>query len=78
MQHHFRGKDLLKLADFTPEEVGYLVDTAIDLKRRHAMGEIYQPLVGKTFAMIFEKLSTRTRVSFQAGAAQTSARRPST
>ena len=70
MQHHFKGKDFLKLADFTPEEVGYLVDTAIDLKRRHAMGELFQPLAGKTFAMIFEKLSTRTRVSFQAGAAQ--------
>ena len=57
MQHHFKGKDFLKLADFTPEEVGYLVDTAIDLKRRQAMGELYQPLAGKTFAMIFEKLS---------------------
>ena len=70
MLHHFRGKDFLKLADWTPEEVGYLVDTAIDLKRRQAMGELFQPLLGKTYAMIFEKLSTRTRVSFQAGAAQ--------
>ena len=70
MRHHFQGKDFLKLADFTPEEVGYLVDTAIDLKRRHAMGEVFEPLRGKTIALIFEKLSTRTRVSFQAGAAQ--------
>ena len=33
MLHHFQGKDFLKLADFTPEEVGYFVDTAIELKR---------------------------------------------
>ncbi len=70
MRHHFQGKDFLKLADFTPEEIGYLVDTAIELKRKRATGEVYEPLRGKTFAMIFEKLSTRTRVSFQAGAAQ--------
>jgi ornithine carbamoyltransferase len=70
MLHHFRRKDFLKIADFTPEEIGYLVDTAIDLKRRRAMGELFEPLRGKTIAMIFEKLSTRTRVSFQAGAAQ--------
>jgi ornithine carbamoyltransferase len=70
MKQHFKGRDFLRLADYTPEEVRYLVDTAIELKRRHAMGEVFQPLVGKTFAMIFEKLSTRTRVSFQAGAAQ--------
>ena len=54
MQHHFKGKDFLKLADFTPEEVGYLVDTAIDLKRRQAMGELYQPLAGKTFDFLDE------------------------
>ena len=37
MLHHFQGKDFLKLADFTPEEVGYFVDTAIELKRKRAM-----------------------------------------
>ncbi len=70
MLQPLQGKDLLKLADFTPEEVGYFVDTAIELKRRRATGEAFEPLRGKTYAMIFEKLSTRTRVSFQAGAAQ--------
>jgi len=70
MKHHFRGRDFLKLADFTPEEVAYLVDTAIDLKRRYAGGETFEPLRGKSYAMIFEKPSTRTRVSFQAGACQ--------
>jgi ornithine carbamoyltransferase len=70
MLHHFQGRDFLKLADFTPEEVGYFVDTAIELKRKRATREVFQPLTGKTFAMIFEKKSTRTRVSFQAGASQ--------
>ena len=68
--HDFAGRDFLKLADFTPEEIGCFVDTAIELKSRRATGEVFEPLRGKTFAMIFEKLSTRTRVSFQAGAAQ--------
>ena len=70
MLPHFQGRDFLKLADFTPEEVGCFVDTAIELKRKRATGEVFEPLRGKTFAMIFEKLSTRTRVSFQAGAAR--------
>jgi len=63
MPHHFQGRDFLKLADFTPEEVGYFVDTAIELERKRATGEVFEPLRGKTFAMIFEKLSTRTRVA---------------
>jgi ornithine carbamoyltransferase len=69
MLHHFQGKDFLKLADFTPEEVTYLVDTAIELKRKRAMGELFEPLRGKTVAVLFEKPSTRTRVSFQAAIA---------
>jgi len=70
MLHHFQGKDFLKIGDFTPEEIRYFVDTAAELKRKRALGERYEPLAGKTVAMIFEKASTRTRVSFQAGAAQ--------
>ncbi len=69
MLHHFQGKDFLKLADFTPEEVSYLVDTAIALKRKRATGEVFEPLRGKTVALLFEKPSTRTRVSFQAAVA---------
>jgi len=68
--HHFQGKDFLKLADFTPEEVTYFIETAADLKRKRAMGEVFEPLRGKTIAMIFEKASTRTRISFQAGISQ--------
>ena len=70
MHHHFRGRDFLKLADFTPEEVDYIIDTAVDLKRKRATGEIFEPLRGKTVAILFEKKSTRTRVSFQAAIAQ--------
>jgi len=70
MLEHFRGKDFLKLSDFTAEELSFVVDTAIDLKRKRAMRETYEPLRGKTVAMVFEKPSTRTRVSFQAGVAQ--------
>jgi ornithine carbamoyltransferase len=70
MMHHFQGRDFLKLADFTPEEVGFIVDTAIELKRKRLIGEPFEPLRGKTVALIFEKLSTRTRLSFQAGIAQ--------
>lgn len=70
MGSHFSGRDFLRLSDYTPEDIHYLVDVAIDLKRRRAMGERVEPLRGKTVAMVFEKPSTRTRVSFQAGIAQ--------
>ena len=70
MMHHFQGRDFLKLADFTPDEVSFIVDTAIELKRKRLIGEPFEPLRGKTVALIFEKLSTRTRLSFQAGIAQ--------
>ena len=70
MNQHFEGRDFLKLADFTPEEVIYFVETAAEFKRRLAMGELFEPLRGRTVAVLFEKPSTRTRVSFQAGIAQ--------
>ena len=70
MRHHFRGRDYLQVADYAPEEICYIIDTAIDLKRKRATGEVFEPLHGKTIAVLFEKPSTRTRVSFQAGAAQ--------
>ena len=63
--HHF-----LTLMDFSPEELRRLVDHAIELKRKHYAGEPHTPLQGKVLGMIFEKSSTRTRVSFEAGMAQ--------
>ena len=63
----WKGRDFLGLADFTPEEIRYLLDLAVELKRKQKAGELYQPLKGKTLGMIFEKSSTRTRVSFEVG-----------
>jgi ornithine carbamoyltransferase len=62
-----RGRDFIELLDYTPEEIRYLLDLAIELKRKQKAGEVYQPLKGKTLGMIFEKSSTRTRVSFEVG-----------
>lgn len=67
MAVNLKGRDFLALADFTPEEIRYLIDLAIDLKMKQKAGEIYHPLKGKTLGMIFEKSSTRTRVSFEVG-----------
>jgi len=62
-----KGRDFLVLADYSPEEIRFLIDLAIELKTRQKAGEICQPLKGKTLGMIFEKSSTRTRVSFEVG-----------
>ncbi|WP_310550743.1 ornithine carbamoyltransferase [Paenibacillus glufosinatiresistens] len=62
-----KGRDFLELNDFTAEEIQYLIDLAVDLKRKQKNGEAYQPLKGKTIGLIFEKSSTRTRVSFEVG-----------
>lgn len=62
-----KGRDFLALADYTPDEIRYLIDLAIDLKKKQKAGETYHPLKGKTLGMIFEKSSTRTRVSFEVG-----------
>ena len=66
----FRGRDFLALADYTPEEIMRLIEFGIELKRKQKAGEAYRPLAGKTLAMIFEKSSTRTRVSFEVGMLQ--------
>ncbi|WP_438447366.1 ornithine carbamoyltransferase [Gorillibacterium sp. sgz5001074] len=63
----FTGRDFLDLDDYTSEELRYLLDLAIDLKKKQKAGEVYHPLKGKTLGMIFEKSSTRTRVSFEVG-----------
>lgn len=62
-----KGRDFLGLVDYQPDEIRYLIDLAIELKRKQKSGEVYQPLKGKTLGMIFEKSSTRTRVSFEVG-----------
>lgn len=60
----------LTLLDLTPERLDTLVTRSIELKQAHRRGEIHEPLKNKTLGMIFDKSSTRTRVSFEAGMAQ--------
>jgi len=63
-------RHFLTLLDLTPEELNKLINRAIELKRMRNAGERYEPLKNRVMAMIFEKSSTRTRVSFEAGMAQ--------
>jgi ornithine carbamoyltransferase len=63
-------RHFLTLFDLSPDELETLVRRAIVLKRLRDRGEQHMPLTGKVLAMIFEKASTRTRVSFEAGMAQ--------
>lgn len=63
-------KHFLTLKDLTSEELRTLIDSAKDIKARKKAGELYRPLEGKSLGMIFEKSSTRTRVSFEAGMSQ--------
>ena len=65
MARHF-----LTLLDLTPDELDYVIDRAITIKKGLKAGEIYEPLKNKVLGMIFEKSSTRTRVSFEAGMTQ--------
>ena len=56
---------LLRLSDFSKDELFAYIDRAIVLKQEAAAGILHTQLTGKTIAMIFEKASTRTRVSFE-------------
>lgn len=68
-RNDFTGRDYLTLMDFAPDEISFILETAADLKDRLRRGEPHAPLQGRTAMMIFDKLSTRTRISFQAGCA---------
>ncbi len=63
-----RGRHFLKLLDYTPEEISYLVDLAAKLKEKKKKGIPVDVLRGKNIALIFEKTSTRTRCSFEVAA----------
>jgi ornithine carbamoyltransferase len=67
MNMRFKGRDFLTLMDFSREEIEYIVDTAIELKRNRKTDTRHTVLQGKTIGILFEKPSTRTRVSFMAG-----------
>lgn len=60
-------KDLLRLDDFSREELDFFLQRAGELKKWQKEGVNYKPLTGKTLGMIFEKSSTRTRLSFEVG-----------
>ena len=63
-----KGRDFLKLLDYTPEEILYLVDLAAEYKEMKKKGKLHDSLHGKNVALIFEKTSTRTRCSFEVAA----------
>ena len=65
---NLKGRNFLKLKDFTPEEILYMVDLAAELKDTKKKGIAHDALTGKNIALIFEKTSTRTRCSFEVAA----------
>ena len=65
---NLKGRNFLKLLDYTPEEIEYLIDYAIELKKEKKSGVLHRNFVGKNIALIFEKTSTRTRCSFEVAA----------
>jgi ornithine carbamoyltransferase len=68
MKIELHNRHFLKLLDFTPEEITYLLDLAARLKREKKSGKEKQFLKGKNIALIFEKSSTRTRCAFEVAA----------
>ena len=65
---NLKGRNFLKLLDYTPEEIGYLLDLAAELKAKKKAGVAHDMLRGKNIALIFEKTSTRTRCAFEVAA----------
>jgi ornithine carbamoyltransferase len=68
MGYNLRNRHFVKLLDFTPEEIRFLLDLSIDLKKAKYGGYEQQRLKGKNIALIFEKTSTRTRCAFEVAA----------
>jgi ornithine carbamoyltransferase len=69
-QPQLKGKDFLSLSDFHTDEILYLLEEAKELKSLQKQGKPHPYLSGKVLGMIFEKSSTRTRVSFEVGMLQ--------
>ncbi len=68
MAFNLRNRSFLKLLDFTPQEIKFLLDLSVDLKKAKYGGYEQQRLKGKNIALIFEKASTRTRCAFEVAA----------
>jgi len=65
---NLRNRNFVKLLDFSPEEIGFLLDLSRDLKKAKYAGVEQKRLAGKNIALIFEKASTRTRCAFEVAA----------
>ena len=65
---NLKGRDFLKLLDFSAEEISYLIDKAAEYKAKKKAGILHDEFKGKNIALIFEKTSTRTRCSFEVAA----------
>jgi ornithine carbamoyltransferase len=68
MPFNLRNRNFLKELDFTPQEIEFLLDLSIELKKAKYSGTEQQRLKGKNIALIFEKASTRTRCAFEVAA----------
>jgi len=68
MAFNLRNRNFVKLLDFTPEEIKFLLKLSADLKAAKYGGYEVQKMVGKNIALIFEKASTRTRTAFEVAA----------
>ena len=68
MPFNLRNRHFLTLMDFTPQEINYLLELSLELKKAKYAGTEQPRLKGKNIALIFEKDSTRTRCSFDVGA----------
>ena len=68
MSINLHNRHFLKLLDFTPDEITYLLNLAAKLKKEKHKGTEKQHLIGKNIALIFEKASTRTRCAFEVAA----------
>src|SRR2546427_3343521 len=65
-----KGRHFLRIADWSRDELEELLQLAVDLKRRLKAGEEHRLLPGRSLGMVFDKPSTRTRISFEVGMAQ--------
>jgi ornithine carbamoyltransferase len=68
MAYNLRNRSFLKLLDFTPQEINFLLDLSAALKNAKYTGTEQPRLKGKNIALIFEKTSTRTRCAFEVAA----------
>ena len=68
MAFNLRNRNFLKLLDFSHEEIKFLLNLSMDLKKAKYTGTEQMKLIGKNIALIFEKSSTRTRCAFEVAA----------